>query len=853
MITKSEDSDYRNSLIRWDGKGQASEDIMKLFRLSLFNIKKNKREAIAIAFLTLASVLMLGLFFANYFKISNAFYKSFEESGSTNTMIEFSEEEYRNVYKDVLTENYKIEKLEESKILYGWPLTVIKDDERIGYGIYFITEENDKKFEDFKSIESLSEVEIKNLDHPVWMPSYCKYNLGYRIGDSLTIESVGREYPFIIAGFYNSGHMNNSESKWVVTKEDYKRLAEIAETRIILTFDSEEAFDCYEYIDKCQDESGESIDAAYNTIKLDKANETQFLNMFLYVGVLVSLITVIASIFMIRNKISNDIEDQMQQIGVLEALGYTGKEISLSYVCEYIISAGIGTVIGGIIAAIITPLANGAICTMLGRKVASDNGVLLIIPVALLVMLVIIMFALLKAGKVKKYPPVIAFRKGIKTHSFKRNIFPMDKLKGNVNVRIALKESFRNIKTGIGVGICIVFSAVALLFGVLNADFFKVGPAAFISIVGLEVPDKILILNAGVDAYQLRDELSAIPEVRKVLVSYGYTYYKVKNSDQEASAVVHDDFSKTENIFVVEGRYPIHDNEVMITIQRSKLENYSIDDSIVVEHNGIEESYIITGIVGSMGNGANSIYLTTDGYKKINGGALPDSIYLYFEDGADKEACFKIIESQYGQSADNLSNESGETLEDKLSNEAKEKIATLISRYGVTDLDWAVQIGDKVYTGNSRQFVIKQTQDLLETLESQMGMIARISRVFSIAIVLVVALIVGVILGIIASSNVKRRSRELGIMKGLGYSSKDLMTQVAIGIIPVTTISVVTGTLLGVYLNKTFWLLGFGANFIASPVLLIVTDILMVVFCYLVTYIGAGRVRKISVNELITE
>ena len=36
-----------------------------------------------------------------------------------------------------------------------------------------------------------------------------------------------------------------------------------------------------------------------------------------------------------------DMEEQMVQIGVLEALGYTSRELSCSYICEYILTGGI--------------------------------------------------------------------------------------------------------------------------------------------------------------------------------------------------------------------------------------------------------------------------------------------------------------------------------------------------------------------------------------------------------------------------------------------------------------------------------------------------------------------------------
>ena len=78
---------------------------MKIFRLSLFNLKKNKREAVAIILLTIVSTMMLGLFFANTSRINAAFDTSFEESGSKNTILYLEEKEYRDAYRDVLEEN----------------------------------------------------------------------------------------------------------------------------------------------------------------------------------------------------------------------------------------------------------------------------------------------------------------------------------------------------------------------------------------------------------------------------------------------------------------------------------------------------------------------------------------------------------------------------------------------------------------------------------------------------------------------------------------------------------------------------------------------------------------------------
>ena len=42
-------------------------------------------------------------------------------------------------------------------------------------------------------------------------------------------------------------------------------------------------------------------------------------------------------------------------------------------------------------------------------------------------------------------------------------------------------------------------------------------------------------------------------------------------------------------------------------------------------------------------------------------------------------------------------------------------------------------------------------------------------------------------------------------------------------------------------------------EFLKNNKVVILSGIAMVVFCYIVTYIGAGKIRKISVTELITE
>ena len=64
-----------------------------------------------------------------------------------------------------------------------------------------------------------------------------------------------------------------------------------------------------------------------------------------------------------------------------------------------------------------------------------------VIPIILSMMGILIFIALTaltKALSVRKYPPVLAFRKGIATHHFKRTYFPLEKTKGNIHIMLVL-------------------------------------------------------------------------------------------------------------------------------------------------------------------------------------------------------------------------------------------------------------------------------------------------------------------------------------------------------------------------------------------------------------------------------
>jgi Predicted permease. len=352
----------------------------------------------------------------------------------------------------------------------------------------------------------------------------------------------------------------------------------------------------------------------------------------------------------------------------------------------------------------------------------------------------------------------------------------------------------------------------------------------------------------------MREEIADLPEVDKAIISYGYPNINIK--DQESAMfIVFDNYNDSEDIHPYKGRFPEHDNEIMISVSRSESEGLSIGDSIKLTHNGIDKSYTITGVVSSFMNSGTVCYITSEGYERIVPEARPNAVSVYLKDDVTLEEFEEKLYSIYGKSAkDSMSGEGeADELDARIRAAADEKISILMSQYGVTSVDYAIRIGDELITGNSRNYKIKDIKSFQGMIKNQMTAIAQAVKMVSIVTAILVFVIVAVILANLASSNVKRRRHELGIMKGMGYSSVDLKKQLAIKFMPACIISMIIAVFCSIGVDKLFWAATFGTVADTNITAIIVVAVVMILFCYAVTYISAGKIKKISVTELMTE
>ncbi len=844
---------------------------MKILRLSFFNIKKHKKESAILVFLIAVSVLFMNVAIINNKKAGIIMDKAFEDTASKDAIYLIYEEQYRTEFDEVFKEDDRISNIDKLEMLFPNNNAALSRKEADGsltnFYATFITEEGEKKISKFVKEIALSDDEIAALPHPIWMPHYVEMNLLYKPGDTFVLVKGGKEYEFQIAGFYEAALLSNDYQsyKCIVTDSDYDILAKNFNRVIGFSFNVKEGIiDGYSDSSKFSNELDKKIDE-----KAGKPVETTFLNAYddkpheadnratvivlmMDIIAMIAAVVILSAVIVIRHKITNDIDDQMQSIGVLEALGYRSREISLAYVYEYLTLGIIGAIIGVIITALTDPLMTKLVQSFLGHKGSPDFNISGLFLPMVAIILIVLFSALLRAKVIKKYPPVVAFRKGIKTHHFRKNRLSLDKTRSDINLRLGFRNIIKNKRQNIGVFICILLSSVSIAFCVMVADIFRDGGSGFRTCCGYESGDFYLHFEPGVTGDEIEKELYSYDEVRKITDMYVDLVTIVGDAERYVQSVSYKDFKDTENVFVTKGRLPEHDNEAVLKKTIAENLGYEIGDSIILRGKGIEKSYILTGFTNTLND---TIFLTLDGLKRITPISEHGMTNVYLKEGADKDAFRKKIEERYGSSTKDLLKETsdGGPLEERIRAKAEQQMAVLASEYGVTNANYAIKIGDQMITGGTSRLRLSEITTLDSLIESSIGSIARLSTLFSLIVTIVVALIISVILNFLIDSTIRKQRKEFGIEKSMGYTSKDIKKQIVSRIMPIAVPAVIAAVFLTIPITEKFEVIAFGGGALPRYRLLIPVAFLIVIYVFVSAYLSAGKVKKVSVTELMTE
>ena len=770
--------------------------------LTSANLRKSKSQTISLLVFVLIAATLLNIGLVLLFGMGNFFEKRAEQNHSAH-------------FTAVYPSSFSID--EHLRYIESDPRVAEIETQRAigGFGDYYISETGTMASLYFTACAKSQKMDAPVLmgEHnplfgdAIYIPSFMFLGGGFEIGDDFFAELSGKELRFCVAGcaeeFMMGAQMTNIY-RFYVSDEKYDELCrefpESGFTFISARFHSAEDAVFFQ-ADYKRDIS---IDGLECDLSIESAKQSRTMVPMIAAIVMTAFAGILLAVCMIviRFRILNSIEENLANIGAQKATGHKSAQIIAAILAQFSGIAALGGLVGIAFAQGIAPL----IANILKPIVALDWNPGFDPAAAAISFLAVLsavsLIAFVSAWRIGKLHPLAALRGGIATHSFKKNSFPLDETRGNLNLLLALKQLFQNKKQAIS--ICVIVAAVSMAsaMGIAVNYNMNEGRDGFARALFGEMSDAWFMMKSGEDGEAFSKRLLERPEVRK---SFGYdTAVTLLVDEISILAVTVEDCSLLEGNMLLEGRYPKHENEIALGTVISKTTGKKSGDTVAVKCGENEKNYIVCGIVQYINNGGFNGFVTGGGVREVKPDYKFAGYNAYVREGIDLKEFLERVQAEEGDIFDSVMN-------------AQDQLKT--------------------------------------TMDSMSGIFAMVAA----GIMATTAFVVILTLYMVIKTTILHKKRELGIQKAVGYTTFLLMNQIALNITPIIAAGAILGALAGYFgLNPIMAALMGGMGIVKVSLPAPIDQTIMVCFAlialaYFASMLIAWRIRRISAHSLVSE
>lgn len=713
----------------------------KLWMHARANIRKSKSVSVTLVvmFLIAALLLNMGLLVAiNY----GSFFSSLkQELSPADAYYAIPGAIYSDEVKSYIDSNQHVKKTQANNALWLSSRVVTGGEEK-SHTILFQNMDEKREISKWKYVGEY----LPSGEMSVYVPDIFKAVYGYQLNDKITLdytdESSGKDksLTFTVKGYTEDIFFSAADTgliSFYLPEEAYREVAGILDNP---------AYDLHLVFAKLDEvknssavESGvrefmnlnsasliagdmSSMLVAFD-IELIEMARCMMATMMAAMMVMFSLIIVAVCLLVVRFRIVNSIEDDMMKIGSLKAIGYTGRQIRLSLLLQYLLIAGVGCIAGISLSYPLLPAVAAVFEQQSGLRWEQGFDPAISIAALLIILLIILIVVLLATRRIKKLNPISALRGESSARKFKHNRLPLDHAAGPLPLTLGIKSVLQNIRQNIMILVILAAVSFAGAFGVVMYYNTTVDTKAFAEVPGMEITNIIATLNAEKDQSETIKAIEAMEQVRKTVY---LDEVKIKLDGSDVSAYVMRDYGEKETRLVYEGRYPEKKNEIVLAGILSERLEKTVGDTVEAGFGDKTEIFTITGLTNGSSMGGTNTCILADDFKRLNPDFKPQSLYIYLNEGTETAAFI-------------------EKLEDKFDKE------TVLS---FSDFDKLMAEGMSSY----------------QSIVAAMGL----------AMLVITLMVVALVLYFMISSSVIRRKRELGIQKAIGYTTFQLMNQLSL-------------------------------------------------------------------------
>lgn len=771
----------------------------KINILTKSNLKTSKGASICVGVLLFVASLLLNLSLILFMDYRSNFFVLHDQANAEHVCVhvQTTDEKYCSFITKELTKDSNVSDFELTEAFCTKLYLPFNGGNYASTGVVFsLDDAKSKKIGKMEFVGDTLEGE------GIYLPYLFDVN-GYNLGDVVSIsfiESISHEYK--ILGFFNSlmvGSNNCAMTSIILSDNIYSEIKDevgVNSSGYFTSIRLKDSSKAEEYEGYISELIKSNINTnGINTNNVSLISNSRYITQMITTAIIlvVSAIICVIAIVISAANLSEYIKGNMKNLGALKALGYTSFNIIASFILQFGIISLLASVLGVAVSYCVLPPVNSMLISQTGipygmRFVFSAG----IITVAIFVVCILLTI-FLSCLKIRKIEAIDALRDGITTHSFKKNVFNLDKKGLSLNVGLGLKTMLNNIRGNITVLVTSLVLSFVLVFDLMLLFNSVITMKPMIKLICAITPDGIVTVHESQENDLIKDF-----ENNEYIVDYYYCLNTDVSIKGEAINTQIAEAVKVEKDLIIEGKAPLYKNEIAIGAKFAKESKIKIGDTIDVSLNGVTISMIVSGFTQNSNYLGKDALLSREGFDQF-GYTVPIIYNIYVNDVTKLDDVLNTFKVNYGADVINYNEE------------------------------------------------VKGFTSVYESLLT----------IIFFAIIVISLLVVFFVLFLLVRSLLEKKKKEYGILKSVGFVTSDLIKQTMISFVPMLIIGSLIGSILGYfYINDILSLVLGGIGLVKCNLgiplySIFVTDLLIVGFSLGIVFLQSLKIKKIDTYKLL--
>ena len=520
--------------------------------------------------------------------------------------------------------------------------------------------------------------------------------------------------------------------------------------------------------------------------------------VFIAIVLAFAFIMFVIALVIIHFSVKNFIMLNMKNTAIMEASGYTVRELVLILLVQLLLVAGLGCIAGLVLGALILDPAGAIILATLGLSWNQPVDIVIAAAVFAGICLVVALLTIFLGREYKKTSVLDALHGGAAAKAGRKNLFSFEHTALPIPFTLALKETFGKFGSKLGTVFIMAILSISTIFGFGMVDSYARDTAGILNLAG--------IFDCDAEAEGSETMMKTIEAMSTVDSVYGDTWYAFNYTvGKRVSSITTRAFTDTSHIVggsMLEGGWPENENEILLASAAADTLNAKLGDKVTIKNGDKEESFRVCGLCQTMNNMGMMAYITTSGYERVAPPASEYNIWINLKPG-------------------------------KTFAEFKEEF-------------------EEVYPD-------EEIADYREAARSTTGVVSAGMKAVAVFIASLTILIVAFVEALIIRAQITREWRNLGVSKALGFTSGQLIRQTMLSNMPAIAIGIIIGLILSPasgrnLMKSAFSIFGFRkAVFNVLPMSYILTALIISGIAMATAAILGRRIKTLDPVNMITE